>query len=91
MACVAIIGRSCVTIPAVAACRGCMTEPDGLSDAELIAGSADELGLFGELPEQQSTALRLRIADGLSYPEVAARLGCSEGAAGCGYVEACPA
>ncbi len=33
-----------------------------------------------ELPEKQASALRLRIADGLPYPEVARRLGCSEAA-----------
>ncbi len=34
-----------------------------------------------ELPEKQASALRLRIADGLPYTEVAQRLGCTEAAA----------
>jgi len=34
-----------------------------------------------DLPSRQSEALTLRVARGLSYPEVAGLLGCSEGAA----------
>ncbi len=34
-----------------------------------------------QLPANQADAVRLRIGDDLSYPEVAAALGCSEGAA----------
>jgi RNA polymerase sigma-70 factor (ECF subfamily) len=33
------------------------------------------------LPDDQREALRLRVIDGLAYPEVAARLGCADAAA----------
>jgi RNA polymerase sigma-70 factor (ECF subfamily) len=36
---------------------------------------------LGTLGEDQREALRLRVIDGLGYPEVAARLGCTEAAA----------
>jgi RNA polymerase sigma factor (sigma-70 family) len=50
-----------------------IAELDALRDA-----LADALAI---LPERRRRAVALRIVDGLSYPDVAARLGCSEDAA----------
>ncbi len=49
-----------------------------VADAPLF--DALRLALSG-LPASQADALRLRVMEDLPYPEVAARLGCSEGAA----------
>ena len=49
--------------------------------AELDALRDALTGALATLPEPRRRALRLRIVDGLSYPDVAARLGCTEEAA----------
>jgi RNA polymerase sigma factor (sigma-70 family) len=65
-------------------------EPVVLTDIDLerVEQLADLVGLretldrhLAELPSGIGQALRLRVGAGLAYPEVAAQLGCSEGAA----------
>jgi RNA polymerase sigma-70 factor (ECF subfamily) len=60
-------------------------ETEALDDAdlarvdELASESAGGLvGLVGLLPERQRRAVRLRVLEGRSYPEIAAELRCSE-------------
>lgn len=50
-----------------------------LVDFEALSGQVRVA--LAELPTSQAEALFLRVGEGLSYREVAAHLGCSEGAA----------
>jgi RNA polymerase sigma-70 factor (ECF subfamily) len=60
----------------------------GVTDVERIEALADSGPLFADLeralaqlPDGQAEAVRLRVGMDLAYPEVAVRLGCTEGAA----------
>lgn len=48
--------------------------------AEAEADSTTLFAALGRLPPDQATAVRLRVIDELGYPEIAAMLGCKEGA-----------
>jgi RNA polymerase sigma factor (sigma-70 family) len=58
---------------------------DDIARVEQLADFApmrrDLASALGQLPDAQAEAVRLRVGLDLSYPEVAQRLGCSEGAA----------
>jgi RNA polymerase sigma factor (sigma-70 family) len=54
-------------------------ELDRIIDRDALRGAFEQA--LQSLPPMRSTAVRLRVIEDLGYPEVAARLGCSEQAA----------
>ncbi len=56
-----------------------LEEVERLADYAAIADNVRDA--VADLPAAQAAALRLRVADGLAYREVADQLGCTEGAA----------
>lgn len=60
--------------------RRLQLEPLLLSDATLaeVEALADGGALLADLPDEQAAAIRSRVLDERSYPEIAADLGCSQ-------------